>query len=654
MLRALALILCVLTGLPVLAADPGTAPRPLASALHAMNRGDWDRAAELAARDGPAAVTLIEWHRLRAGKGHFNEVRAFLDAHGGWPGLDLLRRRSEASLDGATDDQIIAFFREVPAQTGTGVLRFAEALMAAGEQGEAQAEIVLAWRSFDLSEAEFGAFVESYGDLLKPHHVARLDMALWRGLSSDVKLMLPLVDEGQQKLAEARQGLRGSAGAPDAMIEAVPEALREDAGLAYERFLWRLGRGKLGDAIQLLNERSAAATLGEPGRWAGWRRNLARRMMREGEPELAYRIASNHGLVEGSSYSDLEWLLGYLALRKLGNPSLAVEHFRHFEAAVDTPISLGRAGYWLGEAYAAMGAKAEAQAAYDEGASQQTSFYGLLAAEKAGVPVDVALKGAEYFPAWQQADFAQSDLVKVAELAVAMGDLSLAERFVLQVAESQDRKGLGQLANMVEDWGAPHLDVMLGKFAARQGIVLPGPYYPLHPLKDLDLPVPAEMALAIARRESEFDPRVVSGAGAQGLMQLMPATARHVARGLGLDHDADAVLGDWRYNARLGSAYLADLAKQFDGNVIMVSAGYNAGPGRPVRWMKEYGNPLTGEVGIVDWIEHIPFDETRNYVMRVAESLPVYRARLGRDPLPEPFSKELVGSSLLTLSPKGE
>ena len=188
MLRALALILCVLTGLPVLAADPGTAPRPLASALHAMNRGDWDRAAELAARDGPAAVTLIEWHRLRAGKGHFNEVRAFLDAHGGWPGLDLLRRRSEASLDGATDDQIIAFFREVPAQTGTGVLRFAEALMAAGEQGEAQAEIYITglFAAFEQIEtrgvtsrpvpAEFG--VEGHFFRYERHFV------YWRRLSN--------------------------------------------------------------------------------------------------------------------------------------------------------------------------------------------------------------------------------------------------------------------------------------------------------------------------------------------------------------------------------------------------------------------------------------------------------------------------------------
>ncbi|WP_306735131.1 lytic transglycosylase domain-containing protein [Marimonas arenosa] len=630
------------------------APRPLISAIHAMKRGDWDRAAELAVRDGPAAVSLIEWHRLRAGRGSFDEVTAFLGSHGHWPGLKLLRKRNEAGLEGAPRDEIIAFFRQEPPQTGQGVLIFADALLAAGEQGEAHAEVVLAWRSFDLTEAEHDDFVERFGTLLKPHHEARLDMALWRGLSSDVKRLLPLVDDGHKALAEARQVLRSSAKDPDALIEAVPEALREDAGLAYERFLWRLGKGRLGDAVQLLNERSEAGTLGEPERWAGWRRNLARRMMREGEAALAYRIAANHGLVEGSAFSDLEWLAGYLALRKLNDPALALAHFEHFLVAVDTPISLGRAGYWLGEAYAAMDAPDKAQAAWSEGAKHQTSFYGLLAAEKAGIGPDVALKGMEYFPAWQGAAFAKSDLAQVAALALAMGDLTLAERFVLQIAEGLDRKGLGQLGNMVEDLGEPHLAVMLGKFAARRGLVITAPYYPLHPLKDMDLPVPTEMALAIARRESEFDPRVVSGAGAQGLMQLMPGTARLVARQLRIDHNNGEVLRDWTYNARLGAAYLADLARRFDGNVIMVAAGYNAGPGRPQRWMKEYGNPLNDEVGIVDWIEHIPFDETRNYVMRVSESLPVYRARLGRDPLPEPFSQELVGSSVLPLAPKGE
>jgi soluble lytic murein transglycosylase len=197
------------------------------------------------------------------------------------------------------------------------------------------------------------------------------------------------------------------------------------------------------------------------------------------------------------------------------------------------------------------------------------------------------------------------------------------------------------------DMKRPHIQVMLGKRAAQFGIELPGPYYALHPqVTATEYPVPKELVLSIARRESEFDPQVISGAGARGFMQLMPGTAQIVSRELGIDYDLDRLLTDPAYNATLGSTYLAGLASRFNGNAVMMAAGYNAGPGRPINWMARFGDPRKGEVDIIDWIEFIPFDETRNYVMRVTESLPVYRARLGKPPHPVPFSKELLGSTL--------
>ena len=198
------------------------------------------------------------------------------------------------------------------------------------------------------------------------------------------------------------------------------------------------------------------------------------------------------------------------------------------------------------------------------------------------------------------------------------------------------------------DLKQPHLAVMIGKRLADRAIVVPDAYYALHSIAEADLPMHPEMNLAIARRESEFDPRVISGAGARGLMQVMPGTARDVAGELGLagDHSTDRLTGDPGYNALLGASYLAGLAELFDGNVILMSAGYNAGPGRPNAWMAERGDPRSTAIDVVDWIEHIPFNETRNYVMRVAESLPIYRARLGKDPHPVPFTDELKGATL--------
>ena len=648
-LLAAALAFSMVTGAQPVQADPRPEPpRPLRSAFHAMARGDWPRAAELAARDGAAAQALIEWHRLRAGRGTLPQYMAFIAAHPDWPGMDYLRKRGEAQLDGAGDAEILAYFRAAAPQTGQGVLLRAGALERTGETGEAEASIVLAWRNMELSAEDHLAFLNRYAALLKPHHAARLDMALWRGLTDDANRMALLVDESHWQLAEARRALQTDAGNVDTLIEALPKALADDPGLAHDRFEWRIRKGRSDEARELMLERSARpGGLGLPEEWARRRRDFARADMRAGQADRAYRLASTHQLRQGSDFADLEWLSGYLALRKLQRPDTALAHFQRMRDAVQTPISLGRAYYWIGRAEEAAGHRAKAQAAYEEGALYQTSFYGILAAEKADVPFDMDLTGIETFPDWRQAPFMSSDLREAAMLLLASGQEGLGERFLTQLAQGLDRVQLGQLGAMMEERGEAHLEVVLGKAGAGNGIVVPRHYYPLHPMREMDLPVPMELALSIARRESEFDPGVTSHVGAGGLMQLMPGTARDVARSLGISHESTRVWGDWAYNAQLGSAYLAGLAADFSGNVLLVSAGYNAGPGRPARWISEYGDPRSRVVDAVDWIEHIPFNETRNYVMRVAESLPIYRARLGQDPLPVPFSEELKGSTLL-------
>lgn len=628
-------------------------PQPLASALSAMRAGNWDNAALVAQRAGPEAAALIEWHRLRDGRGTPEEVLRFLSTNADWPGLALLRRRSEDAFLTATDAQVMELFADQPPQTGTGLLRYAAALTQTGRADEAETRLIEGWKSLSLERLEHDTFMQLHAPLIAPHHQARLDMTLWRGLTAEAERMLPLVDDGHRALARARLALKAQRDGVNALIDAVPAALQTDAGLAYDRFNWRIQKGLTDSAMELLQQRSESAeSLGEPQRWAGWRAYLARSQMRANNADLAYQLAASHRLTDGSSYADLEWLAGYIALTYMKDTDLALDHFQRFRMAVGTPISLGRAGYWIGRAQEAAGDTESAAQAYSEGAQYQTSFYGLLAAERSGAQADPTLSGEDVPPDWRTAAFTQSSVFQAGQLLLRAGEGNLAEVFFTHLAESLDATALAQLGEMALDLDDSHLAVMVGKAAATQGVTLPRPYYALHPMKDLRLPVPMELAKAIARRESEFDPRVVSGAGAQGLMQLMPGTAAEVARDLGLTHQAGQVLSDWSYNARLGSGYLARLGADFGGNVIMVSAAYNAGPSRPIRWMSEQGDPrgATAEA-VVDWIEHIPFTETRNYVMRVAESLPIYRARLGRDPHPVPFSDELTGSTVLPLAP---
>ena len=451
MLRVLAAVLITAMPLgPVSASDvPRIAPRPLASALHAMQAGRWDVAAGLAARDGPAAADLVEWHRLRAGLGTPSDILAFLQRNAHWPGLAHLRRQSEAAMAGADFDAALAFYDGYIPQTGTGALNAARARLARGRRGEAGAGIVMAWRTLALTTSEHADFLREFGALLAPHHEARLDMALWRGLDADAALMLPLVSDAAR--ARAETWARVTAGDTDG----ITGAQARDPGIAFALFNHHLDRSAEAAIAVLLRQSRIRGGLGVPERWAGWRRALARQAMRDGEAARAYEIAALHQLAEGANFANLEWLAGYIALSYLDAPDLARDHFQRFRAAVSTPISLGRAGYWLGRALDAAGNTEGAQDAYAGGADHPTSFYGLLAAEAAGRDITEDLAGTETAPPWRQAEFAQTDLHEIATLALRMGDTGLARRFFLHLSQTQDGQGLAQMGAMLAELARP-------------------------------------------------------------------------------------------------------------------------------------------------------------------------------------------------------
>jgi soluble lytic murein transglycosylase len=631
-------MLRILLALPILAAAlvlgaPGSAAattaeaRALAAAMIAVRAGNWDEAAAQGRRAGAVGRDVVDWHRLRAGRGDFDEAVEFLGRNVDWPGIDLLRRQSEGSLPlGRRTEEVLAFFRDAPPQTGAGSIALATALEALGRRAEAEAQVVLAWRTQTLTTGDEALLLQRHGPLLRAHHEARLDMLLWRDEAPAAERLLPRVSEGWQRLARARMALRAEAPGVDTLIAAVPAALANDPGLAFERYRWRARKGRNADAIELALSRTA--TLGRPEHWADWRTPLARWAMREGTPAQAYRIAAEHGLSEGSKYAELEWLAGYVALTRLNDAATARNHFQRFRVAVATPISMGRAGYWEGRAEEALGNVEAARQAYAFGGEHQTSFYGLLAAEKAQIPMDPALTGTTVYPDWRSAAFAGSSVFRAGALLLDAGETAIGARFLAHLAETQTETGVGQLVDFALSRGEPYVALTIAKRAAEFGIVVPRGYYPVVDLGVTDPRVPMELALAIARRESEFVPTVTSPVGARGLMQVMPGTAQEVAGRLALDFDSGRLLTDPVYNATIGKAYLAQLIQTFGQNFVLVSAAYNAGPSRPLRWMSERGDPRSGELDVVEWIEEIPFAETRNYVMRVMESLPVYRARL--------------------------
>jgi soluble lytic murein transglycosylase len=447
-------------------------------------------------------------------------------------------------------------------------------------------------------------------------------------------------------LAAARIGDMARTQNLSKLYTAVPAGLRQDAGLVSDRYTWLANRGSREDAVEILLDRSTSrAALGEPFRWSGWRRSLARWEMREGRADQAYVLASRHYLTEGASYVDLEWLAGYLTLTYLGNPTQALTHFQNGLRASSSPISVGRMQYWIGRTYEVKGEADLAAEAFGAGAAHQTGFYGLLASEKVGRPLDPGLAGAEVD--WREAAVFETDVTKAALMLLAAGERGHAVTFFAHLGRTLERDALAQLGAYLSEIDEQYYTLLLGKTAVTRGEVIPSIYFPLHDLAEMDLPVDPSLSLSIARRESEFNIGIGSPVGALGLMQLMPATAEEVAGFLDLPYSRGRLTSDWEFNATLGAKYLSILEEDFGPTPVMIAAGYNAGPSRPKIWMDERGDPRLREMDVVDWIEHIPFRETRNYVMRVTESIPIYEARLTGQTGPVAFTDLLIGTKPL-------
>ncbi len=618
----------------------------MSEVLASVEAGDWASASHIASSISDAsAQELVEWFRLRAGEGDWAEYLAFLERNPHWPGLKRLRRKGEEVIPRRADPSVVrAYFDAELPQTGRGALRLAEAEQRLGRTGQARDAAIRAWLELSMSEQEENALLAEYRGVLARHHVTRLDNLLWRGLTREAQRMLDRVDAGHKALAMARIALRRGARGVDDLIKAVPASLQKHPGLAYERFVWRIKKERWDDAEALLSEITKGdAELGKPDAWASRRRGFARRALRRGDIRDAYLMASKHGLTsaDGYSYSDLEWLSGYIALRHFRKPDLAIAHFTKFRKTIATPISMGRAGYWLGRAHEAAGHSKEAKAAYQLAATYQTSFYGQLAAERADLPTDASLIGATPKKSWRGARFLHDPVFSAAMLMHYADEPRYLRWFLTHMAETMTSVDQAKLAQLALEIERPHVALKVAKEAAKSGTVVSAPYYPVTELAYFDVEVPPELAMAIARQESELNPEAVSPAGARGLMQIMPSTARKVAEDVGAEYTKSRLTSDWRYNARLGIAYLGGLVEEFNGSVLLAAAAYNAGPNRVRSWLEEYGDPRHRSVNKIDWIENIPYRETRNYVQRVLESLHVYRLRINGEIEPVRLAKEL-------------
>ncbi|MCI4664533.1 MAG: lytic transglycosylase domain-containing protein [Neomegalonema sp.] len=585
----------------------------------------------------PLAADLLKWQSLHGGAGGWTAVSQFLKDKPGWPGADKLRNRAELIMpESAPAKERLAFFAERRPTTGRGARLYGEALIATGDAEAGKAEIIRGWREEPTTPAEEKIYLAKHGALIAPHHVARFEMLMWRERFSAASRLGAKLPADYVALRTAVRGLLRRARGVDKLIDKVPESLRDYPVLTYARMVWREGKKRRSAAEAAIVAATKAGKLGNPRAWAKKRLAFVRKAWDERRYKDAVELAENHGLSRGVEFAELEWLAGWTSLSQLKNPHRALRHFSTLYNGVVTPISRSRGAYWAGLAAQQIGDAKLAGLWFRRAAAYPTAFYGQMAIEKLAKEVTLrehadprvframaGLKGGEW-------TLKQRELARAAARLYRGGDKARGGEFAQALAaQSRDAAAFTQLASLARRYGDAAGEIKIAQAAYTVDVKLWGSLYPI-PLAPAftGRKVEPALLLAIARQESRFRVAAQSHVGARGLMQLMPATARGVAKRVGVAYDIDRLFTSPEYNLTLGDRFLHDMIRFFDGSYVLAIAAYNGGPGNVLKWIKKYGDPRDPKVDVITWIESIPFAETRNYVMRVMEGMQVYRLRL--------------------------
>jgi soluble lytic murein transglycosylase len=631
-------------------------PQPSAGcvALAHAQGGRWAEAEAAAQGAHPLIRKLVLWMRLqsRDSGAPAAEIAAFALANPEWPAQEALARRTEEALARDPSDPLaLQWFVARAPRTLEGYQRLAEALARAGEEAKAAEVLRVGWAEAPGDALAEPAFLGRYGAQLGPdQHWRRFDrLSLAREPGSAARTM-PFLDPARQGIAAAR--LDYAADRADADTQGRAAAARGDAGLAFERARWLRRRDRDAEAAAAWEVAPRPSAQSARVFWSE-RQVLARKLLRLGDPRAAYAVAAGHGIAEpGESRGEAEFLAGFVALRRLRDPALAETHFARLGEGSRSAITRARSLYWQGAAAAAQSKASRASERFAAAAAFPVAFYGQLAAlalGEDGAVLAARINGVAA-PASRQPEMALAEIAAMPAALAEIGEGRRARPFFLRLEElAADPAEKAWVVRQASRAGTADHAVWVARRAGAAGVMMPFEGWPapygLHPLGPAAEPEPG-LVNAVTRQESNFDPEAISSANARGLMQLLPATAEAVAKRLGLRHRTPMLLADPLHNMRLGAGYLEQMLNRFGGALPLAVAAYNAGPARVEEWLGTMGDPRGGgDVTMLDWMEMIPFTETRNYVQRVIENMPVYRAR---DPaaaaLEHPMARWLRGN----------
>jgi len=581
----------------------------------------------------PVSRKLVEWAILRSDGNGASSARylAFINANPNWPSVGMMRRRAEAMMWTEQPDHntVRAYFAKNPPLTARGQFTLARALLATGDRAGAQARVREAWRNESLAADLESRVLDVFSGLITAEdHKARMNMRLY---VEDIEGGLRNANRAggdAPAIAKARIAVIKKAGNAKAALDAVPSASRRDLGYIFSLAQWLRRADKAAEAGDLILSapRDASQTI-DTDQWWIERRLTARNMLDLGDAAKAYRIARDAAVPQRDNYrAEHQFTAGWIALRFQNDPATALTHFARIVEDSTNAISLARGHYWLGRALEAQGRSSEARNQYQAAAQHPTAYYGQLAGAKLGLRT-IALRSPPSQPS------GSADVVRGMEILYAVGQRDMVVGAAADLGDrSNDTAALAAVGEVAAHNNDARAMLLLGKAALGRGLPFEHYAFPTIGMPNYTAIGPAvekPLVYAIARQESTFSQKIVSSARAMGLMQVTPAAGKYIARKFNVTYNEKKLLSDPVYNVQFGAAELGDLLADFRGSYVLTFVGYNAGRGRIRDWVARYGDPRDPKVDPVDWVERIPFSETRNYVQRVMENMQVYRIRFG-------------------------
>ena len=613
-------------------------------AISEMEKSQWTKALSTSSRAKDKSINnFIQWNYLltNGNQASFFDYLTFIDKNNDYPRIDRIRYLAEQKLDtkAISPKKIVNWFGDKEPLSGFGKMILGESNILIGNVELGKKQIKEGWKEADLSANQLKFFRSKFKKYLdEKDYINRAEYLAWNNKYWDLKRILPYLPKDYELLYNARQLLMSKSYGVDEAIKNVPDKFVNDAGLNYDRLKWRRKRGRIDGSVEiLLNVKNTKDYLVRPDLWWEEREIISRSLIYDKKFELAYKISSNHGLTEGSEFAEAEWMSGWIALSFLKDPLLAKDHFLNFYNNVSYPISTARGAYWLGKTFKTLKDKEQSNKWFEEATKYLTTYYGQLAFIELNPKGNFELEKDMEVDTKYKINFYDKELVKIIYLLDELDKDKYTKNILRHIANDNVAAGSEILAaELATNIGRFDYAIQISKIASYEKRFHNKYNYPIISTPKLingrKIPESA-FILSIIRQESEFDMSANSHAGAKGLMQLMPYTAKLVSKQAKLPYSKSRLTTDTEYNINLGSHYIAGLILQYDGAYPFAVAAYNAGPNRVKYWKKLNKDPQKKQINYVDWVELIKFRETRNYVQRVLENYNVYRYMLEQRPI---------------------